>query len=574
MRRAIRHGHRLGIQKPFLHQVTQSVVELMGAQYPELRERQDLIASVTEAEEVRFRATIERGLGLLEERFEGLAKGASKELPGADAFRLYDTYGFPLDLTQVICTERGFTVDQKGYDEALEKAKKLSEGADGPGDAAVEAIYRDALAKLPTGGTKFSGYEKTQDSSSIVAIIKGGVLVDSASAGDAVEVVTAVTPFYGAAGGQVGDTGVITSAAGKVMVEDTQKPLAGLVVHQGKVTEGGLKVGDSVELLVDEARRNRIRRNHSATHLLHLALHKVLGAHAQQKGSLVGPDRLRFDFTHTKPLSAEEIKQVEDLVNERTLNNYPVQTDVLDMDEARKRGAMMIFEEKYGDVVRLLTMGDSMELCGGTHARATGDIGLFKIVSEAGVAAGVRRIQAVTGDGALAHLRDVEEALSRAAHAAKASVAVLPEKIEKLLAGEKALLKQIEDLQRKLMSGGGGFDALLGQARDVAGIKVLGARTDVTDRAQLRELAEKLRDKLGDSIVLVASEAEGRAQLVLTVAKPLLGRFKAGELIKGVAQVVGGSGGGRPDMAQAGGTDPSKLDEAVESLYAGVAAVK
>jgi alanyl-tRNA synthetase len=242
------------------------------------------------------------------------------------------------------------------------------------------------------------------------------------------------------------------------------------------------------------------------------------------------------------------------------------------MDEARKRGAMMIFEEKYGDVVRMLTMGDSMELCGGTHAHATGDIGLFKIVSEAGVAAGVRRIQAVTGDGALAHLREVEDTLSRAAHVAKASANLLPEKIEKLIAGEKALLKQIEELQRKLMSGGGGFDALLGKARDIGGAKVLGARTDVTDRAQLRELAEKLRDKLGDSIVLVASEAEGKAQLVLTVAKPLLGRYKAGELIKGVAQIVGGSGGGRPDMAQAGGTDPSKLDEAVESLYSAVAA--
>jgi alanyl-tRNA synthetase len=329
-----------------------------------------------------------------------------------------------------------------------------------------------------------------------------------------------------------------------------------------------------VQLSVDEARRNRIRRNHSATHLLHLALRKVLGPQAQQKGSLVGPDRLRFDFTHNKPLTPQEIRQIEDLVNERTLQNNPVQTEVMGMDEARKRGAMMIFEEKYGDVVRMLTMGDSIELCGGTHARATGDIGLFKIVSEVGVAAGVRRIQAVTGEGALSHLREVEDTLNRAAQVAKASVQALPDKIEKLLAGEKVLLKQIEELQRKLMSGGGGFDALIEKARDVAGVKVLGVRTDVTDRAQLRELAEKLRDKLGDSVVLVASEHEGKAQLVLTVAKPLLGRFKAGELIRGVAQIVGGSGGGRPDMAQAGGTEPAKLDEAIESLYGGVAAVQ
>jgi alanyl-tRNA synthetase len=571
MRRAIRHGHRLGIAKPFLHQVTQSVIELMGQQYPELRERADLIASVTEAEEVRFRQTIERGLGLLEERFAVLDKASQKTLPGADAFKLYDTYGFPLDLTQVICNERGFAVDQAGYDAALDEARKRSE-FEGM-DEAVEGVYREALTKVPGGAVKFSGYDSAKDSSSIIAIVKAGALVDSASAGDEVDVVTASTPFYGAAGGQVGDTGIISAGSAQLAVEDTQKPVQGLVVHRGKLAQGSLKVGDKAELLVDEQRRNRIRRNHSATHLLHLALRKVLGAHAQQKGSLVGPERLRFDFTHTKPLAPEEIRQIEDLVNERTLSNYPVQTDVLSMDEARKRGAMMIFEEKYGDVVRMLSMGDSMELCGGTHARATGDIGLFKIVSEVGVAAGVRRIQAVTGDGALAHLRELEDTLNRAAHTAKASVALLPDKIEKLLQGEKALQKQIEDLQRKLMSGGGGFDALLGQARDVSGVKVLGVKTDVTDRAQLRELAEKLRDKLGDSVVLVASEAEGKAQLVLTVAKPLLGRYKAGELIKGVAQIVGGSGGGRPDMAQAGGTDPSKLDEAVESLYAGVAAV-
>jgi alanyl-tRNA synthetase len=569
MRRAIRHGHRLGIEKPFLHQVCGTVIELMGEQYPELRERQDLIQSVAEAEEVRFRQTIERGLSLLEDRFVELDQAKQKTLPGADAFQLYDTYGFPLDLTQVICTERGFAVDQAGYDAALEEARKRSEFAGM--DQAVEGAYRDAQALVPGGVVQFSGYDKTRDSSPIVALVKAGALVDSAQVGDQVDVVTASTPFYGAAGGQVGDTGALTSPSGKLSIEDAQKPLQGLIVHRAKVLEGSVKLGETAQLVVDEARRDRIRRNHSATHLLHLALRKVLGAHAQQKGSLVGPDRLRFDFTHNKPLTPQEISQIEDLVNERTLANHPVTTDVLNMDEARKRGAMMIFEEKYGDVVRMLTMGDSVELCGGTHARATGDIGLFKIISEVGIAAGVRRIQAVTGDGALAHLREVEDTLNRAAQAAKANPATLADRIEKFWAHEKALQKQIEELQRKLMSGGGGFDSLLGQARDVAGVKVLGVRTDVTDRAQLRELAEKLRDKLGDSIVLVGSEHEGKAQLVLTVAKPLLGRYKAGELIRGVAQIVGGSGGGRPDMAQAGGTEPEKLDEAIESLYAGVA---
>ncbi|HYJ10906.1 MAG TPA: alanine--tRNA ligase [Polyangiaceae bacterium] len=565
MRRAVRHGHRLGIQKPFLHQVCATVVELMGQQYPELRERQDLIQSVAEAEEVRFRQTIERGLSLLEDRFDVLKSKSQTTLSGDDAFDLYSTHGFPLDLTQVICAERGFSVDEDGYKRRMEIEKENSQFAGA--DQAVEGVYREALAKLPEGGVRFSGYEKTRDSSEIVAIVKAGALSDVATAGDEVELVTRETPFYGAAGGQVGDTGVINAGTAKLTVEDSQRPISGLIVHRGKVTAGSLKVGQSAELLVDEARRDRIRRNHSATHLLHLALRKVLGAHAQQKGSLVGPDRLRFDFTHTKPLTPQEIRQIEDLVNERTLANHPVSTDVLDMVEARKRGAVMIFEEKYGDVVRMLTMGDSVELCGGTHARATGDIGMFKIVSEVGIAAGVRRIQAVTGDGALQHLRELEDALNRAAQAAKANPALLVDRIEKFWASEKALEKQVAELQRKLMSGGGGFEALLGKARDVAGVKVLGVRTDVTDRAQLRELAEQLRDKLGESIVLVASEHEGKAQLVLTVAKPLLGRFKAGELIRGVAEIVGGSGGGRPDMAQAGGTEPAKLDEAIEALY-------
>jgi len=571
MRRAIRHGHRLGIARPFLHEVAGSVVTLMGDQYPELRERQDLIASVVESEEVRFRQTIERGLTLLEDRFDALTAASQDRLPGADAFQLYDTFGFPLDLTEVICAERGFSVDNAGYDAALEEARKRSEFKST--DRAVEGVYREALSKLPEGGVRFTGYEQTRESTAIVALVVNGAMVQVAAAFDNVDVVTISTPFYGEAGGQVGDTGALSTSRGRLQVEDALKPVPGLTVHRGKVLEGTLDVGDAAELVVDEARRDRIRRNHSVTHLLHLSLRKVLGAHAQQKGSLVGPDKLRFDFTHTKPLTASEIQEIEDLVNERTLRNSPVSTEVLTMDEARARGATMIFEEKYGDVVRMLTMGDSMELCGGTHARATGDIGLFKILSESGIAAGVRRMFAVTGEGSLSHLRELESTLNRAAFLAKATPANLPERVEKLLAHEKVLQKQIEELQKKLLSGdsGGGIDALIGKAREVAGVKVLGVRTELTDRAALRELAEKLRDKLGESIVLVASEHEGKAQLVLTVARPLTSRFKAGELIRGVAEIVGGSGGGRPDMAQAGGTEPARLDEAIESLYAGVA---
>jgi alanyl-tRNA synthetase len=327
-----------------------------------------------------------------------------------------------------------------------------------------------------------------------------------------------------------------------------------------------------VDLAVDVPRRERIRRNHSATHLLHLALRQVLGPHAQQKGSLVGPERLRFDFTHPRAVTPEELARIEELVNERTLGNHPVRTEVLTMDEARTRGAMMIFEEKYGDVVRMLTMADSTELCGGTHARATGDIGLFKIVSEQGVAAGVRRILAVTGDGALAYLREIEATLATAARAAKTSPQLLLDRVEKLLLHERALEKQVDELQKKLAAGGGGggVDGMLAKAREVAGVKVLGVRSAVSDRGAMRELAEQLRDKLGDSVVLVGSEADGKAQLVLTVSKSLTSRFRAGELIRGIAEIVGGSGGGRPDMAQAGGTELGKLDEAIESVYSGV----
>jgi alanyl-tRNA synthetase len=571
MRRAIRHGHRLGIEKPFLHEVALEVVARMGEEYPELRERSELISSITLAEEERFRQTIERGLGLLEERFTEMAAKGVRVLDGRDAFQLYDTYGFPLDLTEVICAERGLTVDEAGYDAALAEARERSEfkGI----DQAALPVYAEIAAQLPEGGVRFVGYERDSARGRIVALVAGGVRVEQASEGSEVELVSELTPFYGEGGGQVGDRGVVKTAGGELTVEDTVKPKTGLFVHRGRVTRGALRVGEEAELLVDVARRERTRRNHSATHLLHWALRQVLGTHAQQKGSLVGPDRLRFDFTHPRPLTPEELARIEELVNERTLANHPVRTEVLTMDEARARGAMMIFEEKYGDVVRMLSMAESTELCGGTHARATGDIGLFKIVSEQGVAAGVRRILAVTGEGALAHLREVEGTLAEAARSAKTTPGMLLDRIEKLVAHERALERQVVELEKKLATGGGGsgVDGLLAQARDVGGVKVLGVRTAVADRGALRELAEQLRDKLGDSIVLVGSEAEGKAQLVLTVSKSLTGRYKAGELIRGIAEIVGGSGGGRPDLAQAGGTEIAKLDQAIEAVYAGVA---
>jgi alanyl-tRNA synthetase len=566
MRRAIRHGHRLGIEKPFLHEVALEVVRLMGEQYPELVQRSDLIASVSEQEEVRFRQTIERGLNLLEDRFAAMEKAGKKELAGGDAFQLYDTFGFPLDLTQVICKERGFSVDEAGYEAALEDARKRSEFKGM--DHAVESVYRDALAQVPGEQVTFLGYDRNTASSPIVAIIKQGALVSRGVEGEEVEIVCEKTPFYGEAGGQVGDRGEIETESGKISVTDTQKPVSGLVLHRGRVTSGSVELGQTAKLGIDVALRDATRRNHTATHLLHWALRQVLGPHAQQKGSLVGPERLRFDFTHGAALTDEQIRRIEDLVNQRTLRNEPVQTEVMGMEEAKKRGAMMIFEEKYGDSVRLLTVTDSVELCGGTHARASGDIGLFKIVSEQGVAAGVRRILATTGERSLEYIRELEARIAGVARAAKSSGGDVVERVEKLAQHERALEKQVAELERKLaLGGGGGIESLIGNARDVAGVKVLGIRSSVADRGALRELAETLRDKLGDSVVLVGSESEGKAQLVLTVAKQITSRFKAGDLIRPIAEIVGGSGGGRPDMAQAGGTDASRLDEAVQAVY-------
>jgi alanyl-tRNA synthetase len=571
MRRAIRHGHRLGIERPFLHLVALEVVRLLGDHYTELRERRDMIASVAEQEEVRFRETIVRGLGLLEQAFDAMAARGERVLSGENAFRLYDTYGFPLDLTQVICSERGYDVDTQGYEHALDEARKRSEfrGA----EQAVEGVYRAALERVEKGRVEFSGYERDEDSSEVVALIGEGAVVERLAEGARGELVTARTPFYGEAGGQLGDRGVIRCADGVFVVEDTQKPLDGIVVHRGVVESGSFAVGTKVTLQVDSALRNATRRNHSATHLLHWALRKVVGPQAQQKGSLVGPERLRFDFTYGAALSEEQITEIENAVNGAIVENHPVRTQVLPLDQARAQGAMMIFEEKYGSTVRMLNMGPSTELCGGTHARATGDIGLFKILQEQGVAAGIRRIVATTGLNSLGYVRSLEETLARASRVAKAGSSDLVEKIERLVAQQKQLERQLDEAQRRWMQGsGGGADSLISAARDVGGVRVLGIRTEVTDRSALRELAEQLRDKLGDSVVLVASEHEGKVQLVLTVAKGLTGRYKAGELIRGIAQVVGGSGGGRPDMAQAGGSDVSRLDEAVAAIYDSVAA--
>jgi alanyl-tRNA synthetase len=572
MRRAIRHGHRLGIDQLFLHKVAREVVAAMGEAYPELVTRKDLIERVIEGEEARFRATLRRGMKILDET---LVKGGS--LAPAVAADLHTTYGFPLDLTEVICREKNVTVD---IAEAEKIVKGLEHPEDGPIDpgAAVDGAHREVAAKVRE--TTFTGYELEEDESEVVALIlvdgDRRSVVERAAPGAEVEIAVARTPFYAEAGGQVGDQGVITSEGGaRAVVSETWRPIGSVTLHRAKLEGGALAVGDRVRLTVDHARRSATRRNHSATHLLHWALKQVLGQHAQQKGSLVGPDVLRFDFAHNAPLSESEIERIEELVNDKILVNAPVTTDVLAIDEARAKGAVAIFEEKYGDVVRVLTMtSDSVELCGGTHARALGDIGLFKITSEGGTAAGVRRILAATGQNALAYVRGLQGELRRARIAAKAQSGDLADKIDKMRDAEKALEKRVRELEKQLIEGGGngaggGIDAMLSQARKVGDVSVLAVKVaDGTNMATLRELSEKLRDKLGGmAVVLAASRLGDKAQLALMVSKDATARVKAGDLIKPIAEHVGGKGGGRPDMAQAGGSEIAGLDAAVAALY-------
>ncbi|MBK8252246.1 MAG: alanine--tRNA ligase [Polyangiaceae bacterium] len=583
MRRAIRHGYRLGIEQPFLHQVAALVTESMGDQYRELRDRKDLILRVTEDEEVRFRATLKRGMKILDDRFETMRSAGEKELNAAAAADLYTTFGFPLDLTEVICIEAGFTVNSDG-------AKKIIEGADETEghidpNAAVDNVYRDA--KTAVGEVKFTGYEREEDTSEIAFLLKvetdesgkkTRTVVTHAEAGTSVEVVVPKTPFYGESGGQVGDIGRITNSGGDefvIDVKDTKKPLGGLVVHEGVVVNGTVSNGSAVRLQVSHEARSATRRNHSATHLLHWALRTVLGPTAQQKGSRVGPDILRFDFAHNRPLTKEEITKVEDLVNGKILENAAIVTEILTMDEAKNRGAMAIFEEKYGDTVRMLTMTQEViELCGGTHARALGDIGLFKITSEGGVAAGVRRLFAATGLNALAYVRGAEDEINKARALVKVQGGDLLDKLSKVIAHERELEKKVTDLEKKLLEagsggGGGGIEGMLAHAKDIGGIKVLARRVpDNTQAGALRELAEKLRDKLGErAAVLLGTKGPDKVALALMVSKGATDKLKAGELIKAVSKIVGGSGGGRPDMAQAGGTDVTKIDEAMAAFY-------
>ncbi len=567
MRRAIRHGHRLGINDLFMHHVVDRVVEVMHETYPELDDRRDLLAQICRQEEERFRETLGRGLELLSGTNEWqTGSGGERELPGEIAFDLTATYGFPRDLIEVIGQEEGFVIDDDGYKRAEDRHRAVS-GAGKIGEQAVASIYKELRASL--GATGFTGYETLSGATQVLAVILDGKTVEQGIQGQEIEVVLAETPFYGESGGQVGDTGTISLQEGTMSVRDTVVPVPGLWIHRGVVNEGRVRVTDRVEAAVDEQRRAAIRRHHTATHLLHMALRQVLGSHATQKGSRVDPESLRFDFAHFEPLSPQQLAEVEELVAIKVRENHPVATVELAYSEARERGAIALFGENYGDEVRMVTVSDeSVELCGGTHVQTSGDIGDFFITAETGIAAGVRRIEAVAGQKALDWIRAQRELLLQVSAMLKTAPAQLPDRVSALLARERELTKQTEQLKRKLASGG---QDLMDGVREVDGVKVLGVRLEVGDPAALRDTADVLRQKIGSGVVCLGGEHKGKAALVVAVTKDQTGRLRAGSLIREVAQIVGGRGGGRPDLAQAGGPNAKKLDAAVEQIYDTVA---
>ncbi len=557
MRRAIRHGKRLGLERPFLARVCEAVIAEMGDAYPETRENQAFILEVAKNEEESFRRTLDKGLAILEEEMRRLEGAGEKVLPGKVAFQLYDTFGFPMDLTRVIAGERGLGVDEPGFDKHMAEQRARSEWK-GSGEAAVGDLYKAVAQEL--GETKFVGYERTATRAEVKALVVNGRRAARAEPGDKVEVVTELTPFYGESGGQVGDQGVIAGPSGKVLVLDCQRPVPGFTVHRGQLAEGSMAVGDLVELTVDEPRRDRIRANHSATHLLQFALREALGEHVKQAGSVVDPDYLRFDFSHFQPLGLAQLHEVERRVNELVRANEPTDTSVLQIEEARQSGAMMIFGEKYGEVVRVVRIGPSKEFCGGTHVRRTGDIAYFKIESEESIAAGVRRIVALTGPKAVELAQREEEELGRAAALLKAGLFEVSAKLEQSQRRTKELERALEEARSKVAAAQSGD--LAGQARELNGVKLLTARVDGDGKA-LRELADQLRGKLGRGVVALGSEQDGKAILLVAVTKDLVGKVKAGELVKDAAKLVGGAGGGKPDLAQAGGAEPAGLDRAL-----------
>ncbi|HLW23320.1 MAG TPA: alanine--tRNA ligase [Steroidobacteraceae bacterium] len=554
IRRAIRHGYKLGQTQPFFHKLVPTLVSEMGGYYGELVSGEQRAIEVLAQEENRFAETLATGMALLDAE---TTKLVGSVIPGETVFRLYDTYGFPLDLTADVARERGLTIDQAGFDAAMAAQRDRGRAASKFGVDLGESV------KLP-GKTQFQGYERLEGPGRVSALIFDGALVDALRPGEEGRVVLDNTPFYAESGGQVGDTGTLETPQALFRVSDTQK-LGASFAHAGVLERGLLRVGDVVHAKVDGERRTAVRLNHSATHLLHAALRKVLGSHVTQKGSLVAPDRLRFDFSHHQPVSSAELRRIEELVNEIIRRNEPAETRVMALDEAVAAGAMSLFGEKYESDVRVLSIGDfSMELCGGTHVERAGDIGLFKIISESGVAAGVRRIEALTGQAAYEWVVHVDEVLRDIAGLLRGSREDVDEKVRELIERSRRLEKEVQQLRAKVATGQGGD--LAAQAKAVGGIKVLAAQIEGADSRALRDAVDQLKHKLGSSVVVLGSVQDGKVVLVAGVSPDLVARFKAGEIAGAVAEKVGGRGGGRADFAQAGGTQPENLSAALESV--------
>ncbi|MDM0045908.1 alanine--tRNA ligase [Variovorax dokdonensis] len=557
VRRAIRHGYKLGCKKPFFHKLVKDLVALMGDAYPKLVADQQRITDVLKAEEERFFETLANGMEILDTTLAGDAK----TLPGDVAFKLHDTYGFPLDLTQDVCRERGLQVDVAGFDAAMERQKAAGRAAG--------KFKMDRAVEYGGAANTFTGYEHLSEDATVLALYHEGTAVQQLTEGQGGIVVLDTTPFYSESGGQVGDAGVIAGEGMQFGVEDTQKIKADVFGHHGVQTQGILKVGDKVKASVDAARRAATMRNHSVTHLMHKALREVLGEHVQQKGSLVDADKTRFDFAHNAPMTAEQITEIERRVNAEILANAATEARLMDIESAQKTGAMMLFGEKYGDTVRVLDIGTSRELCGGTHVSRTGDIGLFKIVSEGGVAAGVRRLEAITGANALAYVQQLESTVQRAAATLKAPSAELQPRLAQVLEQVRALEREVGALKGKLASSQG--NDLAGQAVDIKGIKVLAARLDGADAKTLRDTLDQLKNKLKSAAIVLAAVDGAKVQLAAGATADVMGKVKAGELVNFVAQQVGGKGGGKPDMAMAGGSDAAALPKALESVAGWVA---
>jgi alanyl-tRNA synthetase len=565
LRRAARHGKMLGINKPFLHQSAQIVIDMMKGVYPDLVEKASFITKMILNEEQRFMETLDAGLRILNEETAALKKAGKSVLPGSLVFKLYDTFGFPTDLTADIVKRDGFTLDNDGFNAEMEQQRVRARGAwKGSGEEAVAECYLKASSSGIV--TEFCGYEGViKAQSKVAAIFINGQSVQNAEEGNKAEIVLTATPFYGESGGQAGDTGYLEGAGFGFRVLDTKKPVEKFIVHKGIVQKGKIKVGDVAQLIVDEEKRKAIAANHSGTHILQAALKAVLGDHIKQSGSQVNAAGLRFDFTHFSKISDEEMQRIEEIANDMIRKNLDVKTEICALEDALKTGATAVFDEKYGATVRIVKMGGmSMELCGGTHVQRTGDIGLLKVVHESAIAAGVRRIEAVTGREALSHAQRSEEELKRTAGLFKAGPLEVYDRTEKLLKHTREMEKEIEALKGKLAAKDSGD--LISQAKNIGDVKVLAVEVSIADAKTLRDFGDKLRDKMESGIILLGSKAGEKALLLCMVTKDLSGKYHAGNIIKELAPLVGGSGGGRPDMAQAGGTQPENLDKVFPAL--------